>query len=356
MMPLPRPKTVAEIAALVGGRVVGDAGYVVESVSEVASAGPKDVASFHNMKYVAAAQTSPAGCLLVPPQAADAACAAKAKVVVDDPQAAFAILLAVIDGARRAKIAPGVSAKASVHPLAKLGANVHVGDFAVVEKGAVVGDDCVLMPQCYVGENAKLGRGCRLYPQVVVREDCELGERVVIHSGTVVGADGFGFTTDKKTGRHTKIPQIGNVVIGDGVEIGANVTIDRATLGSTVVEPGAQIDNLVQIAHNVRIGRDSVIVSQVGVAGSTTVGRNVILAGQAGIAGHLTIGDGAIITAQTGVMGDVPPKAMLFGSPGRPHREAFKLQALYGRLPELVERLKELEKKLGISGKTDAAA
>jgi UDP-3-O-[3-hydroxymyristoyl] glucosamine N-acyltransferase len=355
MMTLPQPKTVADIATLVGGAVVGDGAFLIEGVAEVASAGPKDVASFHNMKYLAAAQTSPAGCLLVPPQAKDAACAAKTKIVVADPQAAFAILLALIDGARRAKIPAGVSAKASVHPLAKLGANVHIGDFVVVEKGAAVGDDCVLMPQTYVGENAKLGKGCRLYPQVVVREDCELGERVVIHSGTVVGADGFGFTTDRKTGRHTKIPQIGNVVIGDGVEIGANVTIDRATLGSTVIEAGAQIDNLVQIAHNVRIGRDSVIVSQVGVAGSTTVGRNVILAGQAGLAGHLTVGDGAIITAQTGVMSDVPPKAMLFGSPGRPHREAFKLQALYGRLPELVERLKEIEKKLGLT-KSDAAA
>ncbi|MDE2142329.1 MAG: UDP-3-O-(3-hydroxymyristoyl)glucosamine N-acyltransferase [Elusimicrobia bacterium] len=356
MKTFPQPKTVADIAALVGGAAVGDERRVVEGVSEVASAGPKDVASFHNMKYLAAAQAAPAGCLLVPPQAKDAACAAKAKIVVEDPQAAFAILLALIDGARRAKIAPGVSAKASVHPLAKLGKNVHVGDFVVVEKGAVIGDDSVLLPQVYIGENARLGRACRLYPQVVVREDCELGERVVVHSGTVIGADGFGFTTDRKTGRHTKIPQIGNVVIGDGVEIGANVTIDRATLGSTIVEPGAQIDNLVQIAHNVKIGRDSVIVSQVGVAGSTTVGRNVILAGQAGIAGHLNIGDGAIITAQTGVMADVPPKAMLFGSPGRPHREAFKLQALYGRLPELVERVKELEKKLGVAGKSDAAA
>jgi UDP-3-O-[3-hydroxymyristoyl] glucosamine N-acyltransferase len=168
----------------------------------------------------------------------------------------------------------------------------------------------------------------------------------------VIGADGFGFTTDKKTGRHTKIPQIGNVVIGDGVEIGANTTIDRATLGSTVIESGAQIDNLVQIAHNVKIGRDSVVVSQVGVAGSTSVGRNVILAGQAGVAGHLTIGDGAVVSAQTGVMSDVPAKAILFGSPGRPHREAFKLQALYGRLPELNDRLKELEKKLGATKET----
>ena len=356
MKNLPSPKTVAEIAALVGGEALGDARHVVESVAEVASAGPSDVASFHNMKYLAAAQASPAGCLLVPPPAKDAACAAKAKIVVADPQAAFAILLGLIDGARRARRTPGVSPRASVHPEARLGANVSVGDFAVIERGASIGEGTTILPQCYVGENAKLGKNCLLHPRAVVREDCELGDRVTLHPGAVIGADGFGFTTDKKTGRHTKIPQIGNVAIGDGVEIGANTTIDRATLGSTVIESGVQIDNLVMIAHNVRIGRDSVIVSQVGVAGSTNVGRNVILAGQAGIVGHLTIGDGAVVTAQTGVMSDVPAKTMLFGSPGRPHREAFKLQALYGRLPEIHERLKEIEKKLGIAGKTDAAA
>jgi UDP-3-O-[3-hydroxymyristoyl] glucosamine N-acyltransferase len=356
MKTLPQPLTVAEIARLVGGTVVGDERLVVAAVAEVASAGPADVASFHNMKYLAAAQASPAGCLLVPPPAKDAACAAKAKVVVEDPQAAFAILLALIEGAHRARTVAGVSAKASVHPEAKLGKDVRVGDFCVIEAGATIGEGTTILPLTYIGENVKIGAHCLLYPRVVVRDECELGDRVVIHSGAVIGADGFGFTTNRKTGRHTKIPQIGNVVIKDGVEIGANTTIDRATLGSTIVESGAQIDNLVQIGHNVRIGRDAVLVSQVGVAGSSVVGNNAVLAGQAGIAGHLTIGDGAVVTAQSGVMSDVPAKTVLFGSPGRPHREAFKLQALYGRLPELLERLKEIEKKLGIGGKTDAGA
>ena len=348
MKPLPQPKTALQIAQLVGGRVIGDERHVVENVAEVAAAGPRDVASLHNMKYLAAAQAAPAGCLLAPPAAQGADCAAKAKIIVDDPQAAFALLLGLIDAARREKVPPGVSAKASVHALATIGKNVHIGDFTVIEKGAAVGDGAVIMPQCYIGENARIGRDALLYPQVVVREDCALGDRVIVHSGTVIGSDGFGFTTDRKTGRHAKIPQIGNVVIHDDVEIGANVTIDRATLGETLVEAGAKIDNLVQLGHNVRVGRDCLIVSQAGVAGSTTLGRSVILAGQAGIAGHLTIGDGAAITAQTGVMSDVPPKAVLFGSPGRPHREAFKLQALYGRLPEIAARVKALEKKIGL--------
>lgn len=356
MKHLPKPLTVAEIAALVGGRAVGDANDSVQAVAEVGAAGPQDVATFHNMKYAAEAAASKAGCLLVPPAAENAPCAAKAKVIVADPQAAFAVLLGLIDAAKHARVPSGVSPRASVHPEAKLGIGVSVGDFTVIEKGAVVGDGTVLMAQVYVGADVKIGRNCRLYPQVVVREECELGDEVIVHAGAVIGADGFGFTTDRKTGRHAKIPQIGNVVIQDRVEIGANVAIDRATLGSTVVESGTKIDNLVQLAHNVKIGRDCFVAAQTGIAGSTSVGRNAIFAGQAGVAGHLTIGDGAVITAQTGVMSDVPAKAVLFGSPGRPHREAFKLQALYGRLPEMISRLKALEKKLGLDVSADAAS
>jgi UDP-3-O-[3-hydroxymyristoyl] glucosamine N-acyltransferase len=348
MKTLPKPLSAAEIAALVGGRVEGDATHCVEAVAEVAAAGEKDAATFHNMKYAAQAALSKAGCLFIPPQAAGAPCSAKARVVVDDPQAAFAVLLGLIEGAKGRKPPVGVSPHATISAHAKLGAGIAVGAFTVVENGAEIGDGTVLMPQVYIGAHVKIGKNCVVYPQVVVRDESVVGDRVVIHPGAVIGADGFGFTTDKKTGRHKKIPQIGNVVIGDDCEIGANTTIDRATLGSTVVESGVQIDNLVQIAHNVKLGRDSVVVSQVGIAGSTTVGRNVILAGQAGVAGHLSIGDGAVITAQTGVMSDVPPKSILFGSPGRPHRESFKLQALYGRLPELAARLKAIEKKLGL--------
>ncbi|HAZ07262.1 MAG TPA: UDP-3-O-(3-hydroxymyristoyl)glucosamine N-acyltransferase [Elusimicrobia bacterium] len=354
MKTLPKPATVAELARFVGGRAFGDADLVLEGVSELSEATSKDIAFLGNLKYGAAAAVSPAGCLLLPPKAKDAPCAAKARIIVEDPQAAFAKILGLIDAARRGDLAATLSPKASIHPQAKLGPGVSVGDFTVIEKGAVIAEGTVIMPQCYVGEGARIGKNCLLYPQVVLREECELGDRVIVHAGTVIGADGFGFTTDKKTGRHTKIPQIGNAVVQDDVEIGAGVTIDRATVGSTVVGSGTKVDNLVQLAHNVRVGRDCFIVSQTGVAGSTTVGNNVILAGQAGVAGHISIGDGAVITAQTGVMSDVPARAVLFGSPGRPHREAFKLQALYGRLPELFDKIKEIEKKLGL-GKTDAA-
>jgi UDP-3-O-[3-hydroxymyristoyl] glucosamine N-acyltransferase len=341
---LPKPLSAAEIAALTGGTLTGDGAHRVTGVADLRDATPSDACFLENRKYGDAAKTANAGLLFVPQDCADIAFAAKAVIVTPEPRGGYAKLVMMIDEAGRQPRPAGVSPRDSVHPSAKLGEGVHVGDFTVVEAGAEIGAGTVLMPQVFVGANAKVGKGCLFYPGVVLRDDCVVGERVILHPGAVIGSDGFGFLTDKKTGKHTKIPQIGNVVVGDGCEIGANTTIDRGAVGSTVITAGTQIDNLVQIGHNVRVGRDCVIVSQTGVAGSTVVGNNVILAGQAGVAGHLHIGDGAVITAQTGVMSDVPPKTVLFGSPGRPHREAFKLQALYGRLPELFEKVKELTK------------
>ena len=352
MNKLPKPQTVAEIARLVGGQVVGDEKHVVESVANLAAAGPKDVSFLENPKYAAAAAVSPAGCLFLPPQAKDAPCTAKARIIVEEPRGAFAILLRLIEKARTSDGVVGLSSKASIHPSAKLGEGVSIGDFCVIEKDACIGEGTTIRPQCYVGANAKIGRDCLIYPQVVVREDCVVGDRVILHPGAVIGGDGFGFTTDKKTGRHTKIPQIGNVRIGDDVEIGANTTIDRAALGSTVVEAGTQVDNLVQIGHNASLGRGCVVVAQVGIAGSSKIGSGVVLGGQVGVAGHISICDRTQVGAQSGIMSSIEPDEpgkpgpILFGSPARPHREAFKLQALFGRLPELFDRVKEIEKRL----------
>ena len=345
MKTLPQPMTVAEIAALVGGTAVGETGQTITRVAELADAGPSDAAFFENRKYGAAAAKSAAGLLFVPPDAADMKTAAAAKVVCAEPRAAFTFLVKLIDAAGKIKILPTLSPKATIHSKAVLGPGVFIGDFTVVERGAAIGENTVIHPQVYIGPNAKIGRNCVVYPRVVIRDDSVIGDGVIIHPGAVIDSDGFGFLTDKKTGKHTKIPQIGNVIIEANCEIGANVTIDRGAVGPTIVRSGTHIDNLVQIGHNAVIGRDCVLVSQVGIAGSTEVGNNVILAGQVGVAGHLSIGDGTVVTAQSGVMSDVPAKSVLFGSPGRPHREAFKLQALFGRLPELFDRVKELEKK-----------
>lgn len=346
--PMAVRKTVGELAALVGGRAVGDESFMIEGAAGLSEAGPRDVSFLGNPKYAEAAMTSKAGCLFLPPQAEKAPGACQNRILVEDPQWAFALVLRLVES-NRPKAMPKIDEKASVHYGAKLGANVSVGAFAVVEKGAVIGDNTVIMPQVYVGENARIGKDCKLYPRVVVREDCALGDRVIVQPGAVIGGDGYGFSPDKKTGALRKIPQLGNVVVGDDVEIQSNATIDRGTVGSTLIGANTKIDNLVQIGHNCQIGKSCLLVSQTGIAGSTTLGNGVITAGQAGLAGHLKIGDRAIISAQTGVMADVEPGKVLFGSPGRPHREAFKLQALYGRLPELFDAVKQIKAKLGIT-------
>ena len=345
MKTLPQPLTISQVAGLVGGEALGSTEHTVTGVADLADAGPNDAAFLENPKYTGLATRAPAGLLFTTPDLREAPVAAKGKVIVAEPRAAFAFLVRMIEEAGKIKLLPTHSPKATIHGKAVLGPNVSVADFVFIDRGAAIGENTVLMPQVYIGPNAKVGRNCLIYPHVVIRDECVIGDGVIIHPGAVIGSDGFGFLTDKKTGKHTKIPQIGNVVIEAGCEIGANVTIDRGAVGSTVIKAGTHVDNLVQLAHNVKVGRDCVIAAQTGIAGSTVVGNNVILAGQAGVAGHVHIGDGAIITAQTGVMSDAPAKSVLFGSPARPHREAFKLQALFSRLPELFEKVKTLEKK-----------
>lgn len=351
-------KSVRELAALTGGEAEGDLEHKITGAAELDVAGPEHASFLGNAKYGKVAAVSKTGCLFLPRAgrslAAGVLC--KNRVWVDDPQWAFAQVLQLIEAAESKPVPVVIHEKALIHYQAKLGPEVSVGAFTVIERGAGIAEGTIIGPQCYIGENVKIGRGCRLYPQVVVREGCVIGDRVTIHSGTVIGADGFGFTPDLKTGRHRKIPQIGNVVIKDDVEIGSNVTIDRATVDSTVVGAGTKIDNLVQVAHNVQIGQGCFIVSQVGIAGSTKVGDFVILAGQVGLAGHLKIGAGAQIGAQSGVMADVEKGTKMFGFPARAHREAFKLQALYGRLPELFEAVKAVQEKLGIKSKESTEA
>ena len=223
-------------------------------------------------------------------------------------------------------IPKGIHPKAHVEPTAKIGAGT------------------IIYPGCYIGHNVRIGEKCLIYPNVVLREDTLVGNRVIIHPGTVLGSDGYGFATDK--GVHHKIPQIGRVVIEDDVELGANCTVDRATTGETRIGAGTKIDNLVHIAHNVQIGRGCLITGQVGIAGSARIGDRVMMGGQVGISGHLTVGDGAVIAAQSGVMSDVEPGAVLFGSPVRPIKQAMKLQAIYGKLEEIYDTIKQVRKKL----------
>lgn len=334
--------TVSEIAQRLGADLSGDGAVVIRGVAGVRDAGPDEIAFVSLARYAADAARTRAGALIVSKTWDGAAPCPLIKV--EKPERAFAEVARWF-APPEPDYPPGVHPTAIVSPHAILGENVHVGPLAVIEAGAVIGARTIIGAQCYIGHGARVGEDCRLYPHVTIREHCILGKRVWLHNGTVIGSDGFGYDVDKD-GVRTKQPQIGIVVIGDDVEIGANVTVDRARFGKTRIGNGVKIDNLVQIAHNVVIGDHAVIVAQAGIAGSTHIGPKAILAGQAGVAGHLTIGAGAIIGAQAGVTKDIPPGAYVIGFPATPQKEAARQHGALARLPELRERLLALEKRL----------
>ena len=334
--------TVGQIAAQLGAEVEGDAGRVIHAVAGVRDAGPEDIAFVSQARYAADAAASGAGALIV---GRDWAIPVSAALIrVDQPETAFArIAQAFIPPTPIPEI--GVHPTAIISPKAQVGLRPSIGPYAVIEADVVLGDDVVVGAQCYIGHGVHIGSHSRLYPQVSIREYCRLGARVIVHNGTVIGSDGFGYNVDRQ-GVRTKIPQIGIVLVGDDVEIGANVTIDRARFGKTRIGVGVKIDNLVQIGHNVVIGDHAVVVAQVGIAGSTMIGGKAILAGQSGVAGHLTVGAGAVVSAQAGVTKDVPPGSYVMGFPATPHKEMARQYAAVARLPELRERVAALQKRL----------
>jgi UDP-3-O-[3-hydroxymyristoyl] glucosamine N-acyltransferase len=338
--------TVAELAGRLGGEVEGDGDARVERVAPLEDAGPGAISFFSNRKYRAAFEATRATAVFV--QAGEAVPGGRTVVRHANPYLAFAKASTLFHPPRPAS--PGVAPEAAVHPSAHVDATAEVMPLASVAAGAHVGPRTILHPGVQLGEGARVGADCVLYPNVVVREGCVVGDRVILQPGCVIGSDGFGFAFDPegegRGPRHYKVPQIGNVVVEDDVEIGASTCIDRAALGSTVIGRGTKIDNLVQIAHNVQVGPLSIVVSQVGISGSTKIGAGVVLAGQVGITGHLNIGDRAVIAAQSGVMEDVEPGATLLGSPARPHGETLRIHAALARLPELLKRVRDLERRL----------
>ncbi len=337
--------TVSSLAAIVGGEIIGDgAEIVITGINDLRSAQPDQVSFFANAKYEADARASRAAAILVGRK--DASRFAFTRIVVDSPSAAFGKISALF-APPPPRDEPGIHPTAIIAPDAILGENVSVGPHAVISGGVRVGARCVIGANSFIGENSTVGDDTRVYPLVVVRERSVLGARVILHSGVVVGSDGFGYDFDPKTGRHVKIAHTGYVQIDDDAEIGANTAIDRGRFGRTHIAEGVKIDNLVQIAHNVSVGAHSIIVAQTGISGSTTLGRYVTLAGQVGLAGHLHVGDRATVTAQAGLSKDVPAGAVLAGHHALPIRESLKLEALTRKLPELVERLKALEDQVG---------
>lgn len=264
-------------------------------------------------------------------------------VRVEDPRAAFARLLEIHEAQRFDMV--GIEQPSFVNPRAKVADDAYVGAFTYIAEGVVVEEDVKIFPNCYIGEGARIGKGCRIHAGVRVHAKCVIGANCVLHSGVVIGADGFGFVPNAK-GEQEKMAQIGNVIIEDNVEIGANSTVDRATLGSTIIRTGAKLDNLIQVGHNAEIGAHTIVVAQTGIAGSTRIGSHCLIGGQVGIAGHLHIGDRVKIAAQSGIGSDIPDDAIVQGSPAYAIGDYKRSYVVFRTLPQLKQRIDQLEREL----------
>lgn len=332
--------TLAELAALIGGELIGDGAVDVNGVSPVEPVEhikPGHITLAENEQYFLKAQTSNASAIVV---SFDAPAATKPLIRVKKTTLALAKLLAIFYPIARPL--GGVHPSAFVGADVTLGAGVHIGPNAVVKDGSSIGDRTVVDAGAVIGERVRVGADCFIHSHATLYRDIDLGNRVVVHSGTVIGSDGFGYAQEGTA--RVKIPQVGTVVIEDDVEIGANVAIDRSTLGATVIKRGTKIDNLVQIAHNVVIGQHSVVCGLVGISGSVTIGDNVTLAGQVGLADHVNVGPNATIGAQSGVTKDLEGGHYYLGSPAVPIGQASRQYAVIANLPELSRRIRELEK------------
>ncbi len=334
-------QTVGALAALVGGRVVGDATRAIRGVADLVTAGPEQISFLANVKYRAQFESTKAGAVLVPDVAADFT--HTTLIVCKDPYLAMAHVAQTLHPAPT--YPAGVEPGAVVHPTATIAATATVRMGAVIDARAVVGAHSVIGPQAYVGPDAKVGEHVVMHAGAKLLAQCELRARVILQAGAVVGSDGFGYAVDAHGRRH-KIPQIGVVVVEEDAEIGANTTIDRAAFGVTLIGAGSKIDNLVQIAHNVVLGRDCVIVSQTGIAGSATLGDRVVVGAQGGIVGHIKVSSDVMLGARSGVSGAIDAPGIYSGAPVLPHKQWLKVTMAQHHVPELRRRVRDMDERL----------
>ena len=333
-----------QIATLVNGSLEGNPDVMVEQLAKIEEASSGCLSFLSNPKYEQYLYTTKASVIIVNEDLKLDRPIECTLIRVKNAYSAFSTLLELYNKMRLDNV--GIEQPAFIHPSAKIGKDVYIGAFAYIDRDAVIGDYAKIYPHVYIGDKVRVGNHTTLFPGVSVYFDCVIGERVIIHSGTVIGSDGFGFAP-QEDGTYSKISQIGNVVIEDDVEIGANTVIDRATMGSTIIRQGVKLDNLIQVAHNVEIGKNTVIAAQSGISGSTKIGENAVIGGQVGIVGHISIANGTQIQAQSGVNRTIGEEGKKWsGSPAGPYNAQMRSQVVYSRLPELERRLEELEQLL----------
>ncbi len=335
--------TAEMIAGFLGGEVVGDPQARVWTLAKLEEGTEGALSFFSNPKYEPYVYDSGASVIIVNKTFQPQREVKATLVKVDDAYGCFARLLEMYEAAKPRKT--GISDRSAVHETARLGVDCYVGEFAVIGENTTIGDKCRIYPQAYVGDNVTIGNNVTLHPGVKIYEDCVIGHNVTIHAGAVIGADGFGFAPNPE-GKFDRIPQLGNVVIGDNVDIGANTCIDRATMGSTRIADGVKLDNLIQIAHNAEVGENTVAAAQLGVAGSTKIGRNCMFGGQVGISGHIHIGDRVQVGSQSGIHNNVPDDSVFMGSPAMAASKHHRASAVYRNLPELSATVYDLKRKL----------
>jgi UDP-3-O-[3-hydroxymyristoyl] glucosamine N-acyltransferase len=336
--------TAATIAGFLKGDIEGDPDIKVNTIAKIEEGQPGALSFLANPKYEHYIYETKSSIVLVNRSFAGSAKISATLIRVENAYEAFASLLRLVDQARPRK--KGIHYSSVIESSAKIGSDVFIGPFTYIGENCIIGDGCSIYPQVYIGDDTKMGNNCTINPGVKIYHDCILGEGCIIHAGTIIGSDGFGFAPQSDN-EFMKIPQLGNVILEDHVEIGANVTIDRATMGSTIIRKGVKLDNLIQIAHNVEVGENSVMAAQTGISGSTKVGKNCMFGGQVGLAGHLKIANGTKIGAQGGILGDVKEEnTAIIGSPAIEVKQFLRSSVIFKKLPEMKVKIDSLEKEI----------